>query len=165
MFLWTLLGVNVLITFFLIFRSLRLLKLFHWYELLIIFLFIASVNSWCFNLYQSAYDTLNIVRKPKEYMIAYIQFVMLFPISLLWIVSLIRRKVSLHYIIVFFFIWCSAYILVLEFDAFLDVIKIKHSHWYPILITFGYNITTFVLTIFFMKFLKGHLIKEGKWNG
>ncbi|MDR7235896.1 hypothetical protein J2Y02_000501 [Neobacillus drentensis] len=165
MFLWTLLGISLLITFFLIYRSFRLLKLFHWYELIIIFLFIASVNSWSFNLYQSAYETLEIVRKPKEYMIAYIQFVFSFPISLLWIVSLIRRKVTLNYIIAFFLTWCTVYILVLELDVFFDVIKIKHSHWYPILISFGYNTTTIVLTIFFMKFLKGQLIKEGKWNG
>ncbi|SFB19577.1 hypothetical protein [Bacillus sp. cl95] len=165
MFLWILLGISLLITVFLIYRSFGLLKIFHWYELIIIFLFIASVNSWCFGLYQSAYETLNIVRKPKEYMIAYIQFVLFFPISLLWIASLIRRKVSLHYIIGFFLIWCTAYVLVFEFDAFFNVLKIKHSHWYPILISFGYNITTIVLTYFFMRFLKGHLIKEGKWNG
>ncbi|WP_163103067.1 hypothetical protein [Peribacillus alkalitolerans] len=165
MILVALLGISILTTVFLLYRSMGLLKIFHWYELIIIFLFIASVNSWCFGLYQSAYETLHIVKKPKEYMITYIQFVLLFPLSQLWIVSLIRRKVSLNYIFVFFLIWCTAYILVFEIDAFFDVIKIKYSHWYPILISFGYNITTFVLTYFFMKFLKGKLIKEGKWNG
>jgi uncharacterized membrane protein (DUF485 family) len=98
-------------------------------------------------------------------MIAYIQFVLMFPISMLWIVSKIKRKVSPINTTCTFLIWNLAYILVIEFNTFIAVMKIKHSHWYPILITTGYNITTIVFTIFFMKFLKGKLIKEGKWNG
>jgi hypothetical protein len=165
MFLWVILAISIFTTVILIYRSFGLLKIFHWYELTIIFLFIASVNSYFFGIYQSAYETLTIMKKPKEYMITYIQFDIMFPISMLWIVSKIKRKVSPLNISCSFLIWNIAYTLVLEVDTFFEVMKIKHSHWYPIFISTGYNITSIVLTIFFMKFLKGKLIKEGKWSG
>jgi hypothetical protein len=157
--------VSVIATIFIIKYLFTFTDLFHWLELLCITLFCLSISSWSFNLYHSAYESLTVTAKYIEFFTAYTHFVILYPLLLVLVIRLFKKSTSFYYKILGALLWMVGYLLLLEFDIYLGVFKVKYSHWYPILITTSYNIISIFATVLFMKKFSQLLTKERKING
>ncbi|KRE48436.1 hypothetical protein ASG85_05385 [Paenibacillus sp. Soil724D2] len=129
-------------------------------ELISVMLFTLGFNSWCFNFYSAAYPSLELIETYINQAIANIHFVIMYPLSLIWVLRYFKLK--RHFIFCFglAFLWLSGYEVLLFGDVYFGIFKIEGSYGVPLSITTLYNTVTILLAIYFLRKFEWILIKE-----
>lgn len=153
--------ISIFITCILIKRIISFTAYFHWLQLICTTFFVLSINSISFDLYSTAYPSLEQTEKYMEYLISNVHFVYMYPLLLIPVLWLFKRRASVQSRYGWMAIWLIGYPSILLFDTYLGVFYINGSVWTPITVSACYNVMTIVLSLYFMGKLESLLKREG----
>lgn len=147
------------ISILLLFSLKRLKKRFDSLELFFLFMFASYNVQNFFYLLSSPYNHLRVVEKHLPFWSARIQYAIILPILLLWVMYVLRgnQKLSLKITICLF--WIAGGVLMDKILLIIGVLESKSKTWYP---SVDFVIAMIVLSssIYFMEIIPRILRKE-----
>lgn len=140
--------------------SLKFLKKnFDTFEIFILFMFTSYNCQNFFYLLSSPYKRLRVVEEHVPFWTARLQYGIIFPILLMWVMYALRSNLQLSKKIMICFSWVTGGVLIEKILLLLGVLVSKSESWYPS-IDFVLAMIVLSISIYFMEILRPLLRKE-----
>jgi hypothetical protein len=149
----------IFISILLLFSLKYLKKRFDPFEIFLLFMFTSYSSQTFFYLSTSPYDFLRVVEKNLPFWSTRLQFGVILPVLLLWVMYALRGQLKLSFKIIICLSWITGRVLMNKLLLILGVLESKSESWRPE-VTFVLGMIILSSSIYFMEILSKVLQRE-----
>ena len=153
-------GCLLFLSILLLFSFKMMKRRFDPFEIFILFMFSSYFCQGFFYMLSSPYERLRVVEEHLPFWSARLQYGIIFPVLLMWVLYVLRGNHKLSIKIMICFIWVAGGVLIEKILLLLGVLVSKSESWYP---SIDFVLAMIVLSacVYFMDVLPSILRRDG----
>lgn len=153
-------GCLLLLSILFLFSLLFMKRRFDPFETFILFMFSSYFCQGFFYMLSSPYERLRVVEEHLPFWSARLQYGIIFPVLLLWVLYVLRGNHKLSFKVMICFSWVAGGVFIEKILLLLGVLVSKSESWYP---SIDFVLAMIVLTscVFLMDVLPSILRRDG----